>query len=44
MATRLTENVVAPDFELNDTQGRLVRLSDYRGKQPVLLVMTRGFI
>ena len=39
--TVLTE---APDFELKDTRGNLVRLSDFCGKQPVVLVMTRGFI
>jgi peroxiredoxin len=41
---KLAEQVQAPDFELKDTQGNLVRLSDYRGKQPVVLVLTRGFI
>jgi peroxiredoxin len=29
---------VAPDFELKDHQGQTVRLTDYRGKQPVALV------
>lgn len=33
----------APDFELSDTAGRLVRLSDYRGR-PVVLVFLRGFL
>ena len=28
----------APDFELKDNTGATVRLSDYRGKQPVALV------
>ena len=28
----------APDFSLADEQGRLVHLSGYRGKQPVVLV------
>ncbi len=32
----------APDFELSDTQGRTIRLSDYRGK-PVVLVLLRAF-
>ena len=33
---------LAPDFTLLDTDGRAVRLSDYRGR-PVVLVFTRGF-
>jgi peroxiredoxin len=33
-----------PDFALPDiTNGRLVKLSDYRGKQPVILALTRIF-
>jgi peroxiredoxin len=34
---------VAPDFELIDTEGNHVRLSDFRGK-PVLLAFLRGFM
>ena len=44
MAKRLEKLAPAPDFELKDTQGRTVQLSDYRGNQPVVLVMTRGFV
>jgi peroxiredoxin len=33
----------ATDFELMDTQGKLVKLSDYKGKKNVLLVLNRGF-
>jgi peroxiredoxin len=33
----------APEFELTDLSGRLVRLSDYRGR-PVLLAFLRGFL
>jgi len=33
----------APDFALEDIQGRTVRLSDYRGRKHVVLVFTRGF-
>jgi peroxiredoxin len=33
----------APEFELADTNGRLVRLSDYRGG-PILLAFLRGFM
>lgn len=34
----------APDFELDDSEGRKVRLSDYRGKKHVVLVFNRGFM
>jgi peroxiredoxin len=33
----------APDFSLVDFRGKPVRLSDFRGKAPVLLVFNRGF-
>jgi peroxiredoxin Q/BCP len=33
----------APEFALTDTHGRIVRLSDYRGK-PVVLAFLRGFM
>jgi len=32
----------APDFTLSDQEGRLVRLSDFRGKQPVALIFYPG--
>ena len=41
---RLTKAMPAPDFELVDTRGRSVRLADFRGKKPVVLVLTRGFV
>lgn len=34
---------VAPDFSMKDSDGRVVRLSDYRGKKNVVLVLNRGF-
>jgi peroxiredoxin len=33
----------APDFEAPDVEGQAVRLSDYRGKNQVVLVLLRGF-
>lgn len=44
MRNKLKELVQAPDFELTDTQGRTIRLADFRDKQPVVLVLTRGFM
>ena len=44
MAKQLAELAIAPDFELTDTHGNKVRLSDFRGKQPVVLVLLRGFM
>ena len=35
--------VAAPDFEAADVDGKPVRLSDYRGKSAVVLVLMRGF-
>jgi len=32
----------ASDFELRDTNNRLIKLSDYRGK-PLVLAFLRGF-
>jgi peroxiredoxin len=43
MVTMVTDKTQAPDFALVDTQGCEVRLSDFRGKQPVVLVFNRGF-
>jgi len=44
MGKQLEEGVSAPDFELKDTQGKTVHLSDYCNQQPVVIVFTRGFI
>lgn len=41
--TQLVVGRSAPDFTLPDAAGRPVRLSDYRGKQPVVLVFYRGY-
>ena len=37
-------NTPAPDFELADLNGEMVRLSDQIGKSHVLLVFNRGFV
>jgi peroxiredoxin len=38
-----TKLVPAPDFEMTDSTGKVVRLSDFKGKKPVVLVFNRGF-
>lgn len=43
MMARVSIDQIAPDFSLPDYHGQVVRLSDYRGKQKVLLVFNRGF-
>ena len=40
----ITPGEIAPDFELVDIHGSLVRLSNYRGSTPVVLVFLRGFM
>ena len=40
---RVEINTPAPDFSLPDFRGQPVRLSDFRGKSPVVLVFNRGF-
>lgn len=39
---RVQPGMVAPDFILPDQQGGSVRLSDHKGKHPVLLIFVRG--
>ncbi len=39
----LKQPIIAPDFALTDTEGRTIRLSDYKGKKHVVLVFNRGF-
>ncbi len=43
MSNLIAPGELAPDFELEDVQGNLVRLSDLRGKV-VLLAFLRGFM
>jgi peroxiredoxin len=33
----------APDFTATDSEGKVIRLSDYKGKRSVVLVFNRGF-
>ena len=39
----IVEFKAAPDFELTDTEGKVIRLSDYKGLKHVVLVFNRGF-
>jgi thioredoxin-dependent peroxiredoxin len=40
----ITPGEPAPDFELTDVNGNLVRLSDFRGNKLVVLAFLRGFM
>ncbi|MBI3162448.1 MAG: redoxin domain-containing protein [Chloroflexi bacterium] len=42
--TLITPGEPAPDFELEDVHGSLIRLSDFRGNKPVVLAFLRGFM
>ena len=44
MAKLITPGEPAPDFELKDVAGNLVRLSDFRGSKFVVLAFLRGFM
>ena len=41
--SKVALNTAAPDFTLQDYQGNVISLSQFRGKQHVLLVFNRGF-
>ena len=43
MTKLITPGELAPDFELEDVQGNLIRLSNFRGK-PIVLSFLRGFM
>jgi len=43
MTKLITPGELAPDFELDDVQGKRRHLSDFRGK-PVVLSFLRGFM
>ena len=40
---RVEINIQAPNFTLNDFNGRSVSLADFRGQKNVLVVFNRGF-
>lgn len=40
----ITPGEPAPDFELADVGGATIRLSDFIGRQPVVLAFLRGFM
>jgi hypothetical protein len=44
MSNKLEKLAAAPDFEMKDCQGNLVRLSEKVQHGPVVLVLNRGFI
>ena len=41
--THLKVGDMAPDFELNSTEGRKIKLSEYRGKNVVLAFFPAAF-
>ena len=43
MSKLITPGELAPDFELKDVRGNLIRLSDFRGR-PTVLYFLRGFM
>ena len=44
MSKLITPGELAPDFELEDINGKIIRLSDFRGSKPVVLAFLRGFM
>jgi peroxiredoxin len=44
MSKKMQVGTIAPDFTLEDSRGRTVRLPDYRGNKHVFLVFNRGFM
>ncbi len=41
--SKITLAAEAPDFEMSDSSGSKIKLSDYRDKKSVVLVFNRGF-
>lgn len=44
MSPKAALGLPAPDFELEDLNGRRLRLSDFRGRKSVVVVFNRGFL
>jgi len=40
----LMQGQLAPDFELEDTNGKSYRLSSFRGEKFIVLAFLRGFL
>jgi peroxiredoxin len=40
----ITPGIPAPDFELEDIHGNLIRLSAFHRSKPVVLAFLRGFM
>lgn len=40
---KVSINATAPDFTLEDFEGKNIRLSDFKGKSNVILVFNRTF-
>ncbi len=40
----ITPGQLAPDFELKDINGNVIRLSNFRGSKPIVLTFLRGFM
>lgn len=40
---RIKVGQAAPDFTLQDTDGKAITLSDFRGKKSVVLIFYRGY-
>jgi len=40
---RLESNTQAPEFELTDARGNIIRLADFSHKKIIFLVLNRGF-
>ena len=41
--SKVAINKPAPEFDLSDYAGQPVKLSDFRGKMNVVLILNRGF-